>query len=40
MKEALEPKKIEVIELDTSKLSAEFVHIKLLDKLQSRFKYR
>jgi len=33
MKEALEPKKIEVIEIDTSKLSAEFVHIKLLDKL-------
>jgi len=29
-----------VIELDTSKISAEFVHIKLLDLLKNHIKYR
>jgi adenylate/nucleoside-diphosphate kinase len=29
-----------VVELDTSKISAEFVHIKLLDLLKNHIKYR
>lgn len=40
MKEALTSKFIPVIELETSKISAEFVNIKLLDKLQAHFKHR
>ena len=31
---------VEVLELDTSKISAEFVHIKLLEKLSKHIKYR
>ena len=31
---------MEVLELDTSKISAEFVHIKLLDMLKNHIKYR
>lgn len=33
-------KAVEVFELDTSKISAEFVHIKLLDLLKNHIKYR
>lgn len=33
-------KAVEVCELDTSKISAEFVHIKLLDMLKNHIKYR
>lgn len=33
-------KAVEVLELDTSKISAEFVHIKLLDLLKNHIKYR
>lgn len=33
-------KAVEVCELDTSKISAEFVHIKLLDLLKNHIKYR
>ena len=31
---------VEVLELDTSKISAEFVHIKLLEKLNKHIKFR
>jgi len=31
---------VQVLELDTSKISAEFVHIKLLDMLKMHIKYR
>ena len=33
-------KAVEVLELDTSKISAEFVHIKLLNMLKNHIKYR
>ena len=33
-------KAVEVLELDTSKISAEFVHIKLLNMLENNIKYR
>ena len=33
-------KAVDVVELDTSKISAEFVHIKLLDLLKNHIKYR
>lgn len=33
-------KAVDVVELDTSKISAEFVHIKLLDILKNHIKYR
>ena len=33
-------KAVEVLELDTSKISADFVHIKLLDLLKNHIKYR
>lgn len=33
-------KAVEVLELDTSKISAEFVHIKLLDLLKNHIKFR
>jgi len=31
---------VQVLTLDTSKISAEFVHIKLLDMLRMHIKYR
>ena len=33
-------KAVEVVELDTSKISAEFVHIKLLNLLKNHIKFR
>ena len=33
-------KAVEVLEIDTSKISAEFVHIKLLDMLKRHIKFR
>jgi len=33
-------KAVQVLELDTTKISAEFVHIKLLDMLKMHIKYR
>ena len=40
LKEALTAKFIPVIEIDTSTISAEFVNIKLLDRLKAHFNYR
>lgn len=40
IKETLQGAFVELIEIDTSKLSADFVQIKLLDQLKNNFAYR
>ena len=40
IKETLQGAFVELIEIETSKLSADFVQIKLLDQLKNNFAYR